>query len=100
MSAASAPILRQYMTETRIKESLSLMRRSSSIKRCVSRHTRNLLREYVKLGHLAQAVPTRCVSDVVVDMNHGERRLYDDIDDFVRECYGTHKVLTARRLGS
>ena len=37
---------------------MSLMRRSSSIKRRVSRHTRNLLRQYAQEGRLSQSVST------------------------------------------
>ena len=66
---------------------MSLIRRSSSIKRAVSRHTRNLLRQYAQEGRLSRSVPQRNVLSVAVEMTEDERGLYDDIRDLVCECY-------------
>ena len=87
MPASNAVVLRRDMTPERIRGSISLMRRSSSIKRAVSRHTRNLLRKYAQEGRLSRSVPQRSVLSVAVKMTEDERGLYDDIRDLVRECY-------------
>ena len=68
MPASNALVLRRDMTPERIRGSMSLMRRSSSIKRSVSRHTRNLLRQYAREGRLSQSVPQRNVLSVAVEM--------------------------------
>ena len=81
MPASSGVVLRRDMTTERIQKSMSLMRRSSSIKRSVSRHTRNLLRQYVAENRLSQPVPLRDVESVAVEMNEDERGMYDDIRD-------------------
>ena len=87
------------MTPERIRRSMSLMRRSSSIKRSVSRHTRNLLRQYAQEGRLSQSVPQRNVRSVAVEMTKDERGLYDDIRDLVRECYQGQANVNRQALG-
>ena len=99
MPASNAVVLRRDMTPERIRGSMSLMRRSSSIKRSVSRHTRNLLRQYAQEGRLSQSVPQRIVHSVAVEMNEDERGLYDDIRDLVRECYQGQDNVNRQALG-
>ena len=99
MPASSAVVLRRDMTPERIRGSMSLMRRSSSIKRAVSRHTRNLLRQYAQEGRLSQSVPRRNVLSVAVEMTEDEQGLYDDIRDLVRECYQGHANVNRQALG-
>ena len=99
MPASNALVLRRDMTPERIRGSMSLMRRSSSIKRSVSRHTRNLLRQYAQEGRLSQSVPQRNVLSVAVEMTEDERGLYDDIRDLVRECYQGQASVNRQALG-
>ena len=99
MPASSAVVLRRDMTPERIRGSMSLMRRSSSIKRAVSRHTRNLLRQYAQEGRLSQSVPQRNVLSVAVEMTEDERGLYNDIRDLVRECYQGQANVNRQALG-
>ena len=99
MPASNGVVLRRDMTTDRIQKSMSLMRRSSSIKRSVSRHTRNLLRQYVAENRLSQPVPMRDVQSVAVEMNEDERGLYDDIRDLVRECYQGRANVNRQALG-
>ena len=99
MPASNSLVLRRDMTPERIRGSMSLMRRSSSIKRSVSRHTRNLLRQYAQEGRLSQSVPQRNVLSVAVEMTEDERGLYDDIRDLVRECYRRQANVNRQALG-
>ena len=99
MPPSNAVVLRRDMTAERIRESMSLMRRSSSIKRSVSRHTRNLLRRYAQEGRLSQSVPQRSVLPVAVEMTEEEKSLYDDIRDLVRECYQGQARVNRQALG-
>ena len=99
MPASNSVVLRRDMTPERIRGSMSLMRRSSSIKRSVSRHTRNLLRQYAQEGRLSQSVPQRNVLSVAVEMTEDERGLYDDIRDLVRECYQGQANVNRQALG-
>ena len=99
MPASNAVVLRRDMTPDRIRGSMSLMRRSSSIKRAVSRHTRNLLRQYAQEGRLSQSIPHRNVLSVAVEMTEDERSLYDDIRALVRECYQGQTNVNRQALG-
>ena len=99
MPASNAVVLRRDMTPERLRGSMSLMRRSSSIKRRVSRHTRNLLRQYAQEGRLSQSVPQRDVRSVAVRMNETEQGLYEDIRKMVRECYQGRSNINRQALG-
>ncbi len=99
MTASNALVLRREMTPERIGESMSLMRRSSSIKRSVSRHTRNLLRQYAQEGRLSQSVPQRDVRASVVEMAEDEREFYKEIRGFVREVYQGWTSVNRQALG-
>ena len=99
MTASNALVLRREMTPERIGESMSLMRRSSSIKRAVSRHTRNLLRQYAREGRLNQSVPQRDVRAIVVEMAEDERGFYKEIREFVREVYQGWTSVNRQALG-
>ena len=99
MTDSNALVLRREMTAERIRGSTRLMRRSSSIKRSVSRHTRNLLRQYAQEGRLSRSVPQRDVRSIAVTMTEEERGLYDDIRELVRECYQGRSSVNRQALG-
>ena len=99
MTGISAVVLDRDMTPERIKESLALMRRSSSIKRSVSRHTRNLLRQYAQEGRLQQSVPDRDVRSIPIKLTEDERGLYDAIQEFVKTWYGGRASVNRQALG-
>ena len=99
MPESNAVVLRRDMTPERIEESLALMRRSSSIKRSVSRHTRNLLRQYAQEDRLQQTVPDRDVRSIPIKMTEDERGLYDAIQDFVKRWYGGRASVNRQALG-
>ena len=99
MPASNALVLRRDMTRERIQRSMSLMRRSSSVKRSVSRHTRNLLRRYVDEGRLSSSIPQRDVRSIAVEMTDEERDLYDSIRDFVRKYYQEETDINRQALG-
>ena len=63
------------------------MQRGAPSKRLMSRHTRELLRQYRQQGLLDAPVPQRQAQDVTITMTPAERRLYDEIKPLVRQCY-------------
>ena len=91
--------LRNVMTKERISESMTMMRRSSAIKRLVSRHTRNLLRQYAEEGRLSQTVPNRDVEPVAIEMKPSERHIYKEIKPFVRDWYQEQVGMNPQALG-
>ena len=99
ITSSNWPVLRRNMTAERIRESMTLMRRTAAIKRSVSRHTRNLLQQYANEGKLRQSVPKRDVASVAVSLSPQERELYISIRDFVREWYQGQPGLNRQALG-
>ena len=75
------------MTHERRAVSMAMMRRTTSVKRRVSRYTRNLLREYAATGRMHESVPRRDVISTDITMTADERALYKAIDELVRRCY-------------
>ena len=81
-----------------LQATLDTMQRSAPAKRLMSRHTRELLRQYRRQGLLDAPVPQRQAQDVVVTMTGSERALYDDIKQLVRQCYAGRGI-TPQALG-
>jgi hypothetical protein len=53
----------------------------------MSRHTRELLRDYHRKGLLDTPIATRDPRDVVVPMNPAERELYDAVEEYISTTY-------------
>ena len=87
IESRNASVVRRDMTHDRRANSMTMMRRTTSVKRSVSRYTRNLLREYAADGRLQESVPRRAVISTDIAMADEERALYDAIDELVRRCY-------------
>ena len=87
IESSNPMVIRRLMTHERRAESMTMMRRTTSVKRSVSRYTRNLLREYAADGKLQESVPQRRVITTDIVMSKEERALYDEIDELVRRCY-------------
>ena len=87
IESRNASVVRRDMTHDRRAKSMTMMRRTTSVKRSVSRYTRNLLREYAADGRLQESVPRRAVTSTDIAMADEERTLYDAIDKLVRRCY-------------
>ena len=72
-------IARQLRDEATLHETLETMQRSAPAKHLMSRHTRELLRQYRQQGLLDAPVPQRQATDIAVEMTREERRLYNGI---------------------
>ncbi len=81
-----------------LQTTLDTMQRTAPAKRLMSRHTRELLRQYRRQGLLDAPVPQRQAQDVVITMTDSERALYDDIKELVRQCYAGRGI-TPQSLG-
>ena len=66
---------------------LRLLRVSTPVRRLVSRHTRELLREYHRRGLLRARIADRHVDDRFVEMTAGERALYEAVEDYIATTY-------------
>ena len=93
-----------------VDQTITAMEDSSPARRLMSRHTRQLLRQYRAQGLLNAPIPTRRVKDVVITMTAEERELYDQITEIVDRCYadrdisqqslGFIRTIFRKRLGS
>ena len=69
------------------KAALEILRRFSPIRYRMSRHTRNLLREYHRRGLIDTPIATRDVRDVAFDMTPAEKAMYDALGDYIDQTY-------------
>ena len=69
------------------KAALEILRRFSPIRHRMSRHTRNLLREYHRRGLIDTPIATRDVRDVAFDMTPAEKAMYDALGDYIDQTY-------------
>ena len=81
-----------------LQATLDTMQRSAPSRRLMSRHTRELLRQYRRQGLLDAPVPQRQAQDVTITMTPAERQLYDEIKPLVQQCYGGRGI-TQQALG-
>ena len=81
-----------------ISQTVAQMEDTAPARRLMSRHTRDLLRQYRERGLLDAPIPTRHVQDVVITMKAEERALYDQITQIVERCYA-HQGITHQSLG-
>lgn len=95
---------------TVMNQTMAAMEDTAPARRLMSRHTRQLLREYRAQGLLDAPIPTRRVRDIVISMTPEERGLYDQITEIVNRCYGGQgisqqslgfiRTIFRKRLGS
>ena len=78
---------------------LRLLRVSTPVRRLVSRHTRELLREYHRRGLLRARIADRHVDDRFVEMTAGERALYEAAEDYIATTYNQASEDVRRAVG-
>ena len=81
-----------------MKQTLSIMETSAPARRLMSRHTRQLLREYREQGLLDAPIPNRQVRDTIITLMPEERNLYEEITELVQSCYAD-SAITHQSLG-
>lgn len=66
---------------------MKLMRNYTPIRMSMSRHTRELLRKYRKMGKLAAKIADRQVQDLRIIMQPQERELYTAMENYISATY-------------
>ena len=79
-------------------ETVTYMRQNGPVSRLMSRHTRDLLKEYQRQGYNT-AVPERNVVPVPIDMTPAERLLYDGVKPLVEDIYKGRPEVNPQALG-
>ncbi len=90
--------LKRLNTKQR-QAALMLLKLVTPIRHRMSRHTRNLLREYFKKGLLDSPIADRQVTDVPVELTTAEREVYDAIEDYIRNTYEAASPDTKTAVG-
>jgi len=78
--------LKRLSTKQR-KAAMAVLQAGSPVRYLMSRHTRNLLREYARQGLLDSPIAVRDISDIAVQMTASERALYEAVEDYIRTTY-------------
>ena len=82
-----ASIPRRQLETSERRAAVGIMRAHTPIRRLVSRHTRELLRQYFKAGMLTTPIADRQVQDRFIEMTPEERALYDAVEDYIASTY-------------
>ena len=82
---SSTPRRRLETDERRL--AIQVMRANTPIRRLVSRHTRALLRQYLKAGVAATRIADRQVADRFITLTAEERDLYEAVEDYIATTY-------------
>lgn len=87
--------LLDVLPSERIACSLKIMKAWSPTALLISRHTRELLRDYHRQGKLNTAIATREVQDLLVELTHGERDVYEEVEEYISRTY--NKAIADKR---
>ena len=90
---------RRQLSGKQREAALKLLRVSTPVRRLVSRHTRELLREYHQRGLLATRIADREVDDRFVEMSADERALYEAVEDYIATTYNQASEADRRSVG-
>ena len=90
---------RRHLSGTQREAALRLMRVNTPVRRLVSRHTRELLREYHRRGLLKTRIADRDVDDRFVEMSPGERALYEAVEEYIATTYNQASEEERRAVG-
>ena len=90
---------RRRLSGKQREAALKLLRVSTPVRRLVSRHTRELLREYHRRGLLATRIADRDVHDRFVEMSADERALYEAVEDYIATTYNQASEADRRAVG-
>ena len=82
-----ASIPRRQLSPGERRAAIAIIKRWTPVGALVSRHTRELLRRYFKVGKLATAVATRQVEDRFIPLSAEEGELYQRVESYISDTY-------------
>ena len=82
-----ASIPRRQLETVERRSAIQVMRANTPLRRLISRHTRELLRQYFKAGMLTTPIANRQVEDRFFEMTQDERVIYDEVEDYIASTY-------------
>ncbi len=90
---------RRQMETGERQAAVVLMRANTPVRHLVSRHTRELLRRYGKMGMLETTIASRKVDDQFIDMSGAERELYETVEDYIKRRYNKASATDRSAVG-
>ncbi len=78
---------------------LRLMKSHSPMGKLISRHTRDLLRRYHKAGKISTPIADRMVEDRFADLSDDERRIYNQVEDYISSTYNQASAREKNAVG-
>ncbi len=78
---------------------MRLMRATTPVSRLMSRHTRDLLREYYKRGQITTPIADRDVRDEFIEMTPAERAVYEAVEGYISTTYNQASVNAKNAVG-
>ena len=89
LSALRSPSLipLKRLSTTLRQGAIALLKLGTPIRARMSRHTRNLLREYHARGLIDSPIAERDVDDIAVEMSPQERAVYEAVEDYISTTY-------------
>ena len=94
-----ASIPRRQMETKERQAAVILMRANTPVRYLVSRHTRELLRQYARKGMLETRIASRKVDDQFIDMSAAERALYEAVDGYIKSRYSKASAAERSAVG-
>lgn len=83
----SAATPRRQLSAEERRSAVSIMRGHTPVAGLVSRHTRDLLREYHRRGMLGTLIASREVVDEFLDMTNDEAQAYNALESYISTTY-------------
>jgi superfamily II DNA or RNA helicase len=90
---------RKHLETDRRRAAIRIMQAGSPVGRLVSRHTRELLREYYKAGKISTPIASRVVVDCFVPLSPAERSLYEQVEDYIATTYNQARADQRNAVG-
>jgi SNF2 family DNA or RNA helicase len=95
----SASIPRRQMDNDERSGAVKLLRATSPIRHLISRHTRELLRQYYKAGKMTSRIADRHVHDEFIDLSSDERDIYEAVENYISSTYNNAAVDVRSAVG-
>jgi len=94
---ASTP--KRMLDPSKRDAAFKILRVKTPVSALISRHTRELLRRYFQAGKISTPIATRLVQDAFVQMTSAERRLYEQVEDYISSKYDNSSEADRNAIG-
>lgn len=90
---------RKQLSAEQRRIALDVIKRNTPVARLISRHTRDLLRQYQSAGKLNTRIATRHVQDEFVELSDREREVYNAVEEYISTAYNQAAAAERNAVG-